>query len=150
MISILNPMNAQSYIPVIDPEPNERAEYDQSLVTYVDILGFKDLIARRDATHVKNVLLYLTRRVSGDPPEVTALFGLQTIYFSDLIVRTVPLQGGTKVGNSIGTLFFELRKVANAQRALAARGTFIRGGIVVGNVYHDGEMIFGPGLISRF
>src|SRR5262249_33843454 len=40
--------------------------------------------------------------------------------------------------------------LANAQFRLAIQGTFLRGGICLGKIYHDQEFIFGPGLVRAY
>lgn len=123
-------------------------EYRACIVTFLDILGFKAMIAKMTAQQVGSVLALLGRisdgevKASEDWPAGLA----RTIAFSDSIVRVCPIDGQ----DPSGSFFHELMALVRIQCEVAHRGIFIRGGMTVGDVHFSGTTIFGPGLVRAY
>jgi hypothetical protein len=122
-------------------------QYRQALVSFVDILGFRDLVSSAtvpqilDVLHGKETLaLHRGGGFLSEPREGT------TFTFSDLIVNVTSLNES----NPLPGLFDELVTLGDRQFWLAVQGIFVRGGIVFGDIYINGQTIFGPALIKAY
>ena len=141
-------------------ESKEPPVYDQALVTYIDILGFKDLISSsaKDPSKVGdilNTLRIIAKKGRGLSYSETTLNGkvklnVRTTNFSDLIVRATFLYGVTFERLS-EQLYYESGMLAAMQCELTAKhGVLVRGGISFGDLYMDREAIFGPALVDTY
>lgn len=124
-------------------------EYRKSIVTFIDILGFRELV-NNDQARVQEIGEILAEFGSISQGEVTDQdhpSGLcRAIRFSDSVVRVCPIDSHDK----LGALHSELLSLVHIQGTLAAKGVFIRGGVTVGSVYCTQDQIFGPGMIRAF
>lgn len=128
--------------------------YKQALVTLIDILGFKNLVASSTSDKVYDILRRKDRLPG--PLSLWRSFAKQYNYvFSDLIV-SAQFFGRSRVREDERELAFfapialHLRLVGNQQFSLACDRTFVRGGIVLGDIYADRTTIFGPALIRAY
>jgi len=111
--------------------------YHRRVVVFCDVLGWRNHIAAAGNDPVKigalrRVIVRLSRAIS-----LREQFALRLSTFSDNIAVTQP------VGERTPLL---LQQMANFQLAAAMTGFFLRGGITIGDVHHDSESVFGPGL----
>jgi hypothetical protein len=120
------------------------------LITYFDILGFRDLVSRSvDPEKVVEVLLAF-RRLSEPPESEIETWDLIFSNFSDLAVRAIPIRSRPEFDGPQGLLFWELLDLAYIQANLIERNVFVRGAVTVGELYgHDG-IVFGPALIRAY
>jgi len=112
-------------------------KYQRRLIIFYDILGWRSHIAKagkepNSIGQLRRVILAhkrLMAQVSED---------MQATTFSDnvIISRALNDEGVPRL----------LRAVAVIQVASALSGMFIRGGICIGSIFHDTEVVFGPGL----
>jgi hypothetical protein len=122
--------------------------YRPAVVTFLDILGFRDRVAAsQDATAIRRILARL-RSFSdvGDPDEKTeAEHGLEvthSIAFSDSVVRIRFFD----TDYPSGALYHEVLSLLHVQAEMMADDVLVRGGVTVGDVYLEGDMAFGPGF----
>lgn len=118
--------------------------YETCIVTFVDILGFREIVAKRPADEISEMLRLLrkTTEISEEPqgkPEV------DFYAFSDSIVRVRRISEPV-----LETIGVEANDIGLAQLDLAHRGVLIRGGMTVGEVCSDGRTIFGPAMIRAY
>lgn len=118
------------------------AEYEKYLVTFLDILGFRELIRTRSAEEVDQIIK-LTRRHAADEKGEQQELGLRTVAFSDSVIRM------RKASETSG-LHFELMDLLHAQAGLLSFGVLVRGGIALGEVFQEGDRIFGPGFVEAY
>lgn len=121
--------------------------YAPSLISYLDVLGMKDLLVQseEDASRVGKVLN--TFRVYGNVAhDETNIWELTVVNFSDLVVRTIPLLSETNVQNRLGCFFNEVWNLGYVQSNLVSRGWLLRGAMTKGNICVQNGLIFGPGL----
>lgn len=88
-----------------------RVRYSRSIVSYLDILGFRELIETRKAGEISRILRVLAESVKPDP-----MFKSQKILFtkfSDTVIRSMPVS--THYPHDF---IWELRSVLHAQIAL--------------------------------
>lgn len=124
--------------------------YTEYVTTFIDVLGFKNLVAEKSAEEIGAILSRLQTMTEGSEYEKLVM-GRGTIAFSDSIVRTSALAMPSGDAARYGILFHELLSLVHAQMDLIARhGVFLRGAVSIGQAYHEGTTIFGPGLIRAY
>src|SRR5882724_9145133 len=112
--------------------------YERRVVAYYDILGWRAQIekAGKDPAKIGELrrIMLLHSRLPRQPTEVD----VKVSTFSDNVVISFP------PGKSVP---YFLRSLACFQLMTANRGFLMRGGIAIGDLVHDSETVFGPGLI---
>ncbi|MDL2236413.1 hypothetical protein LJC56_01055 [Christensenellaceae bacterium OttesenSCG-928-K19] len=131
-----------------------------AVVTFIDILGFKNLVEHKSDGEMVEILDLFHQHNSENPlsryeistPIVDNLISLKTVYFSDSVVRIRYVSDwGVKYpsdGHYMVLLEKELMLLAEIQAALLKRGILIRGGITIGEIYYDEEAkhLFGKAM----
>lgn len=127
--------------------------YRKSIVTFIDILGFKSTVDRIPAYAIYDILKTFKKHAGATDEEVVREFDLvkkinwtRCVFFSDSVVRIRPLDSEHRDGS----LFYEILDLLHAQWSLANQGVFIRGGLTIGEVHQDSDMLFGPALIQAY
>jgi hypothetical protein len=128
------------------------AEYKKHLLTYLDIMGFRDLIqeSTKDPTKVDAIrkILELTRRKMDIGLNVSTHGTAKTANFSDLIIRARPLTGEHQ---TVDWVNYELLHLAAIQSEITCRyGILLRGGISISDLYMENNMVFGPALVRSY
>ena len=133
--------------------------YCKALVSYIDILGFADLIneSRTDISKVSkiaNLLMTLKEGLSAGgrihrDPEGNKEKIFDWFNFSDLVVRSTRIPPGADVGEFVD---WELFYLGEKQFSLATQGILIRGGICIGDVFVGAgkSTLFGPALVKSY
>lgn len=127
--------------------------YKESIITFIDILGFRDIVQnKKKHDEILRILKATNKffRYGTEVPEDPDSYGARFINFSDSIVRTLPINSETNILCRIGILFLELIHLLHAQCELLQYGIFVRGAMTIDLIYHDESLIFGPGLISAY
>lgn len=128
------------------------------MVTFIDILGYRDLLNTRTAHEIVTIVNALRRFTAGDsdegePPRRMDEHRLYSQAFSESVsdavvrVRTVDTQ------SSDGAFVLELIDLMHAMIECVNRGILIRGGMTIGPVHIglDGKgPIFGNGMVRAF
>lgn len=131
--------------------------YQRALVSFVDILGFKNLISTETVEEILNILhgkdtlslqRWFRRRPDGGEQEYVDTSNTTTFSFSDLIVNVTPLEAEPPL--HLHLIFEQIRVLGFRQFYLAASGIFVRGGITVGDIYVESQTIFGPALVKAY
>jgi hypothetical protein len=127
------------------------AEYKSAIVSYLDILGFRELVEYRTADDIHKLLQLIkgvskmtigTRNQQGEIQTHTA-----TQTFSDLVIRRVEYEGTSFVRY----LSAEMNVLASIQfHMLIERKTMIRGGMSKGLFYMDDDFVFGPAMVRSY
>ncbi len=119
------------------------ATYETRFVTYMDILGFRDLVGKLNPKKVGQLrdTLRTTALQSEDVTgkEVPSTSSYFFKMFSDSMTMSI-------LANRVKPLRF-LSHVAKFQASLASKGMFLRGSIVLGDQFEDEGISFGPALI---
>ena len=132
---------------------NEKREpiIKKSFCAFADILGFKELIIQSDREGTANqVLQNLHAIVSGEISRMQAikdfaLGGLKS--FTDNIILGFPLPDNDDGESQFGLLIQSLTKL---QYKMAIQGFFMRGGVAVGPLYMDDNIVFGKALLDAY
>jgi hypothetical protein len=125
--------------------------YSISLVTYIDILGFKDLIATRSAGDISRIIRIFkeTFRPATYTTKLEALPDDEWVNFSDLIVIATPLEKA-RVAPGL-QLFSQIMRLMFSQSSLLAdEGIAIRGAITIGEVVKSWRQIYGPAVVRAY
>jgi hypothetical protein len=124
--------------------------YRDAVITFVDILGFKNLIASSTYEEVA-AKLSTVRRLSGlDEAEDGEGFEPKIIQFSDSIIRIRPLDSAANMEMRYGLMYFEILDLVHMQGELINHGVCVRGGVSIGNVHIDNQTLFGPGFVRAY
>lgn len=118
--------------------------YERVVLTFFDILGFKELVSHRPAPEVGRILSILQQSTAlGEVPRAGAV---RVISFSDSIVRSRVVAAKP----SAALLHEELIDILQAQLSLALDGVFIRGGMSLSDIYMSDSQVFGPALVRSY
>ena len=125
-------------------------QYSEHVVTFIDILGFKELVKRESAESIGNMLGRL-EKVTDSGEYERLVMGRRTIAFSDAIVRASALQTPSGDAARYGILFHELLNLVHAQVDLIVyHGVFLRGAVSIGLAFQEGTVIYGEGVIRAY
>lgn len=117
--------------------------YRKQVVTFLDIMGFRELVHSHDADAITEALdaIKATAAAPGDGEgEATSI-----ISFSDSIIRARPCGK-----DAIAALLHEVSELASAQWSLMEDGVLVRGGITAGDVLMAPDRAFGPAFIRAY
>jgi hypothetical protein len=127
--------------------------YRKNLVTYIDVLGFGDLIqlSRNDSLTVTKIaeLLEQIKALSslGQSRSAAERDKVRSFKFSDLLVRA------TEITTDLTKLVeMELFYLMTLQFSFVEGGVLIRGGICAGDLFvaEDNAVVFGPALVKSY
>ncbi len=118
--------------------------YRNSVVTFVDILGFSGMVGRETESEIGNMLDAIGT-TAGQPigPDGE---GTKVLIFSDSVIRARAL-GSDSIYDA---LLHEIQDLAVAQWQLLEFGLLIRGGTTVGKVSLDENRGFGPAFVRAY
>src|SRR5262245_29297185 len=112
--------------------------YERRIVIFYDLLGWRSKIkdagtSPKEIGNLRTAVLLHSRmmRARDRGP-------IRTSTFSDNVVISAPIVG-EMVAYMVGS-------VAAIQIATLNMGFLLRGGIAIGDIYHDDEVVFGPAL----
>lgn len=128
-----------------------KVRYESMLVSYIDILGFGELIKRKTAGDISRILRLFNEttappnfRLSDRIPDLPVQ---EQVSFSDLTMTCTPL--GRR--RHRGVIFHQLLRLVHAQSILLIdEGILIRGGIAVGPATKSYRKYFGPAIITAY
>lgn len=118
--------------------------YIRSVVTFVDILGFADLVRDGYAADIADMLDAIgetAARPLGGKDNTTSV-----VAFSDSVIRARPI-GPESIYDA---MLHEIQDLATAQWQLLEFGMLIRGGTTVGDVSIAEGRAFGPGFVQAY
>lgn len=121
--------------------------YEPAIVTFIDILGFREQIAGESAQAIANKLDLLTEANKGALGED---LDAKVFQFSDTIVRVRRVNTPANQLAPLGLVFWELLDLVEIQTKLTRAGVFLRGGITYGEVCLSNDRIFGPALVQAY
>lgn len=128
-------------------------EYQPCIVSFIDVLGFRNLIRSRTAAEIHRTISLLQEFTAPLEPSIhledTSISTAHTQSVSDAIVRVRPFV--TRYRD--GAFFHELLDLLHAQIELVGEGVLIRAGLTVGNAYVGGDPnspIFGPAMVRAY
>ena len=126
--------------------------YEKAIVSFVDILGFKELVENSTSEIVKSALDLVNRFAAPkvENEDLDFSFVAESISFSDCIVRMRRIEKEPNLSYPAGLVFYEIIDLLHAQGELLNQGILIRGGIAYGDIYFDKNQIFGTALNQAY
>ena len=122
--------------------------YQNRVVCFFDILGFRDLVNKeflKDSTKSEKIYEAFEFINTFYQDEIPDEFNpsKQITFFSDSVVISFVPDDPDTIFSTIATIQILLLNLAN-------RGIVMRGGISVGQLFHDSKYIFGPAFIEAY
>jgi hypothetical protein len=134
------------------------AEYQKTLIVYLDIMGFKKLIeeSQRVPTKVDAIIDILKKtkeRAAITYPRIVSsrvsVDAMEARNFSDLIVRVTPI--GVGPISLRQAVEMECLILTSVQCELFLEsGILLRGAMCVGDLYCEKDIVFGPALVNAY
>jgi hypothetical protein len=111
-------------------------KYERRLVVFYDFLGWRSEIISAGSDpkkigRLRRMLLLHSRLLKIDGPVTVTTFS------DNVVISTVPDKDATPIF---------LDAIATLQLHASAKGFLMRGGVAVGDLIHDSEVVFGPAL----
>lgn len=124
-------------------------EYRRSIVTFIDILGFRQILEERSAHEIFQ-MLDRVREFADFSDRTARVFESSALQFSDSVIRVIPLDSRSNLLAPNGLLFWELLDLVHIQAELANNEIFIRGAVTVGDMAVQENHYFGPALVRAY
>jgi hypothetical protein len=124
----------------VAPNP---VRYTRSIISYLDILGFRDLIESRSAGEISQILRILAESV--EPSSMFKNDKIQFTKFSDTVIRSMP-----ESKHYPRNFLFELRSILHSQIALIPRGITVRGAVTIGEIVQSWKVVYGRGVVRAY
>ena len=112
--------------------------YEDRVVVFIDILGFRNLVANAEVSIISQAMAIIKKRIRRiedirDSPLVIS-------QFSDSVIVSTP--------NDDNGLVHTVHWVSLLASELFLKGIWCRGAVTSGNMYHNGNVAYGPALID--
>ncbi|TXH33127.1 MAG: hypothetical protein E6Q98_22995 [Rhodospirillaceae bacterium] len=120
-------------------------QYENRVVAFVDILGFKGLVEEADKNEEKRTALIEVLGNINDvslPWKTDGTTDLQTQNFSDSLILSA-----RNDSQGLWHILFVLDHLAGK---LLRMGVLVRGGVTIGPMYHDDKIVFGRGVNKAY
>ncbi len=127
----------------------KKVNYSFSLITYLDILGFRDLIQHRTPGEISRVVRILKEKTKPDE-QVAKIHGMKFFNFSDTAVRITPVYTPLNIKNPFGYLYWEILSLVHIQHELIRQGIIVRGALSAGDIVKSWGVMYGPGLVQAY
>ncbi len=131
-----------------EPTIKRYLRYQPHLVTYIDILGFRELVQQKSPNFISWAIRQV-QQITVPNVYTNKHKGENYVNFSDLIVHTIPLDQRNQNGSE-EILLAEIKYIAMVQAVLIEKGLLLRGAITIGKIERSYDVLFGPGLISAY
>lgn len=139
-------------------EANIDVNHEECIVTYIDILGFKNFVesSASDVTARVGILQALTKYKQ----EIDNNYSIITVEdeedtqpskkfdvrnFSDSVLRFRRLGGEVNIGQAVS---HEVVDICLAQASLLEHGVLLRGGMAIGEISFNCKHVYGPALLK--
>jgi hypothetical protein len=141
---------AQTQPQAAGPPALSADRYRDSIITMIDILGFKELVTKeRDPQEILRRVTAV-RRHALRRKEIETPYESRSYHFSDTVVRVLPLDSEVNQKYPVGLLFSELIDLVHVQMELIQYRVLLRGGVTLGAIAYDETTLFGPGILSAY
>ena len=128
----------------------KKVAYKTCLVTYLDILGFRDLLRSETAGRISRILR-IVKEASRSDKETECDFERLYESFSDLTLRSIVVSSAEFLLIRPGLLLYELESIARVQIELIQREKIlVRGGIAIGRLVKSWGLVFGEAMVKAY
>lgn len=130
--------------------------YESCIVSFIDVLGFRDLLVTRHAHDIRDIMLRLrkfTTPEETDPPRRMKDARLFSQPFSESVSDAVVRVRVFETQYRDGAFFHELLDLLHAQIRCVGSGVVIRAGVTIGDAHVgiDGSgPVFGPAMVRAY
>lgn len=130
--------------------------YEPSIVSFIDVLGFRDLLATRHAHDIRDIMLRLREFTTPDDfekPRRMKDARMISRAFADSVSDAVVRVRVYDTQYRDGAFFHELLDLLHAQIQCIGSGVVIRAGVAIGNAHVglDGKgPVFGPAMVRAY
>ncbi len=124
-------------------------KYKLSIISLLDILGFKNIVKSNDPNKISRILKHF-KYFSRTDRDISKAYQQSFVNFSDLSVRATNILSKLNKEIQIGLVSFELIDLLHIQLNLINQGIFIRGAITIDEIYLSSSLAFGPGLVTVY
>ncbi len=122
------------------PKP---VRYTRAIISYLDILGFRELLETQSAGEISKILRILAESV--EPDSIFKSEKIQFTKYSDTVIRSIP-----ESRHYPQNFLFELRSILHAQLALIPRGITVRGAVTIGDIVQSWKVVYGRGVVRAY
>jgi len=126
-------------------------EYEVALVTYIDILGFRELVETKTAGDISRIIRIVKETVQPYrfKTKLERTDNENFVNFSDLSITSVPLRRRSQIPR--GRIFWQLMHLIHAQSSLIFdESIVIRGGVTVGKIAKSYGQLYGPAVVRAY
>ena len=138
----------------------KRPNADHRLVAWIDILGFGEELENANTPELLQAAYQKVLRVQDcfgfpgasddarEQRETNKLYGRTVTAVSDALLVTARLSGAaSSIMSPYDQLLSFIGELISAQAACALKGIFLRGGVCVGQFYHEKDILLSPALV---
>jgi len=129
---------------------NDKNKFDNYIVAYLDFLGFKERMKEKDSYASLQILKFLLKETEEVANKISNINGIDEFHikiFSDNIV----IAQKTKLEQFDYQIMSIINLIESIQyHALMYFGFLLRGGITIGKLYIDSDVVWGTGLIDAY
>ncbi len=116
--------------------------YQEKYVAFIDMLGFSHLVRAASGNADKQATILAAIERLKDTACTNSNIDLIITYFSDCLVIS-------SARSPLG-LYEMLQSIRTIAENLLVVDVLIRGGLTVGEVHHNGQFMFGPGMLDAY
>lgn len=133
-----------------------REGYEPSIVSFIDVLGFRDLLATRHAHDIRDIMLQLRKFTTPDEVEKPRRMKDARLFsraFADSVSDAVVRVRVYDTQYRDGAFFHELLDLLHVQIQCVGNGVVIRAGVAIGDAHVglDGKgPVFGPAMVRAY
>ena len=124
--------------------------YEKRVVIFLDILGFSSLVEEsqddvKKRIHLKRIITVLRKKsfIFDNSDNNSSWLSTRTSFSDSVVFSESCLHKNTGI-------ICCLMNLSYLMFSLAGIGAFVRGGIAIGDVYHDNRMLFGPAMKEAY
>ena len=130
------------------------AGYRQAFVTFIDVLGFRQVVSDKKAEEI-NIILDKMGFFSTQPqrrrlPYSQTMHLPMVLQFSDSIIRIQPVDEDNQNISIMDFYHEEIATLLLAQGNLVCNGVLVRGGLTYGKVCVHKDRVFGPAFNKAY
>jgi hypothetical protein len=122
-------------------------QYKNRVIVFIDILGFREQVKQTTSDseqfiNLRDTLNYISELKAYNDKSEKEL-GREITVFSDSIVISYPSE-------MPGSVFWLLLDVVHIQLDMMQKGILMRGGITVGELCHNDNIVYGPAMVEAY
>ena len=131
-------------------------DYEECIVTFIDILGFRNLIGQSSAADIRKILHIFREHAKpyddgefAGPRERRTMSEVKMELVSDAVVRARTIHTNYRDG----ALFHELLDLVFIQSFCLSEGILLRGALTIDHMHVGRDLegpVFGPGLVNAY